>query len=184
MPGSNKADYERLISPHLGRLFRTAYRLTGNVADAEDLVQDTCVVAGEEFATLARIEHPERWLARVLYNRFVDTARRRRRSPVSSVEIDAESPVFGSRRDCPEAIAERSDGERGFELAFARLGATQRAVLSLRAEGYGLAEIEAITGIARQVLRARLHRARLSLARYLVEQRDETEPPSRLGSQA
>jgi hypothetical protein len=46
-------------------------------------------------------------------------------------------------------------------------------VLTLRAEGHDLAEIESITGIAREVLRGRLHRARRSLARHLTE-RDGT----------
>ena len=51
----------------------------------------------------------------------------------------------------------------------------------LRAEGYGLDEIESITGIGKDVLRARLHRARLSLARYL-EQGDAAAIPTRIGS--
>ena len=55
------------------------------------------------------------------------------------------------------------------------------ALLSLRAEGYGLLEIETITGIGKDVLRARLHRARLSLARYLDEQGEAAAIPTRIG---
>jgi DNA-directed RNA polymerase specialized sigma24 family protein len=47
-------------------------------------------------------------------------------------------------------------------------------LLVLRAEGYDLAEIETITGIGREVLRARLHRARRSLARHLEQQTGAT----------
>jgi DNA-directed RNA polymerase specialized sigma24 family protein len=48
-------------------------------------------------------------------------------------------------------------------------------LLVLRAEGYDLTEIESITGIQKDVLRARLHRARRSLARHL-EQQEPTMP--------
>jgi DNA-directed RNA polymerase specialized sigma24 family protein len=53
-------------------------------------------------------------------------------------------------------------------------------LLTLRAEGHGLGEIEAITGISREVLRARLHRARRSLAQRLSE--SDAAQPARVGS--
>ena len=52
------------------------------------------------------------------------------------------------------------------------------------AEGYGLEEIETITGIGKDVLRARLHRARLSLARYLEQGSNEAVTPIRIGSKS
>jgi DNA-directed RNA polymerase specialized sigma24 family protein len=58
----------------------------------------------------------------------------------------------------------------------------QRTLLSLRAEGYDLTEIEAITGISREVLRARLHRARRSLAQRITEQMRTAPQAVRAGS--
>jgi DNA-directed RNA polymerase specialized sigma24 family protein len=50
----------------------------------------------------------------------------------------------------------------------------------LRAEGHDLTEIQGITGIAKEVLRARLHRARRSLARHMDEQAEGGRVPLRL----
>jgi DNA-directed RNA polymerase specialized sigma24 family protein len=74
-----------------------------------------------------------------------------------------------SRKPGPDELAETDESERSLDAAWLKLERKQRVLLSLRAEGYGLEDIEAITGISRRVLRARLHRARLSLARYLQD---------------
>ena len=54
--------FDTRIAPQLPLLFRAAWRLTGNRADAEDLVQDTCVLACENFKALGEADHPDRWL--------------------------------------------------------------------------------------------------------------------------
>jgi DNA-directed RNA polymerase specialized sigma24 family protein len=63
-----------------------------------------------------------------------------------------------------------------------RLDHMQRTLLSLRAEGYGLTEIETITGLAREVLRARLYRARRALAQHLEQPEDATPSEGRVES--
>jgi DNA-directed RNA polymerase specialized sigma24 family protein len=66
-------------------------------------------------------------------------------------------------------LQQQADDERAFVRAFLLLEPIQRTLLTLRAEGHDLAEIEAVTGIDREVLRGRLHRARRSLARCLID---------------
>ena len=180
MPKQGQERLRALIEAQLASLYRAAYRLAGNAADAEDLVQDTCTLACEHPAALGTSEHPDRWLLRVLYNRFVDGSRRRKRSPVVPLKGTSDTLPLASREPGPEELAERADNERAFDCAWLALESDQRAVLSLRAEGYGLAEIEEITGIGKEVLRARLHRARQSLARHLARQGDEVDPLPRL----
>jgi RNA polymerase sigma-70 factor (ECF subfamily) len=164
----------------LASLYRAAWRLARNAEDAEDLVQDTCARALEHAGELDAADHPQGWLLRVLYHRFVDGARRRKRSPVVALGDDSPDtfPLAG-RAPGPEELAEQSDRERALDRAWIGLEQTHRVLLSLRAEGYGLAEIEAITGISRSVLRARLHRARQSLARHLEQQDDCVDNPPR-----
>jgi DNA-directed RNA polymerase specialized sigma24 family protein len=79
-------------------------------------------------------------------------------------------------------LACQDDEERVFTRAWLELDETQRGLLTLRAEGYGLVEISAITGIAKDVLAPRLHRARRSLKRYLDKHMDEAGAVARLGS--
>ncbi len=81
----------------------------------------------------------------------------------------------------PHELAELADDERVFHRAWMRLEPVQRALLGLRAEGFGLVEIEEITAISRDVLRARLHRARRSLTQYLKDAEGATQAPTRAG---
>jgi DNA-directed RNA polymerase specialized sigma24 family protein len=74
--------------------------------------------------------------------------------------------------------------EQAFEQAFLQLNDIQRTLLSLRAEGYELPEIEAITGVDRKVLSARLNRARVTLAQHLQEQKRLAMTNRRAGSQS
>lgn len=167
MPQSRTDRFDRLVAPHLDTLLRVAWRLVRNAADAQDLVQDTCIAACEHPAQMDAARHPARWLLRVLHNRFLDRARQQRRSPLVAIEdADAQAPLV-CEAPGPEESLLRTEAERALEEAYLKLEDTQRTLLVLRAEGYDLVEIESITGIGREVLRARLHRARRSLARHL-----------------
>ncbi len=73
--------FDALVMPHLAFLHRVAYRLVRNAPGAHDLVQDTCIAACESLADLAAVDRPDRWLLRVLNNRFINAARRCRRAP-------------------------------------------------------------------------------------------------------
>ena len=177
--------FRRSIAPTLPRLFRLAYRLTGNVADAEDLVQDTCVAACEKLAKLEGMEHPDRWLLRVLHNRFLDGARRRSRAPVVNLNDVAPFAAVDALADERHGdLADLTDRERAFLAACAKLSDQHRMMLSLRAEGYALPEIAEIMDIDNSVLRGRLHRARQSLAQHLAEELATDEPPARHRSQS
>ncbi|HXC60865.1 MAG TPA: sigma-70 family RNA polymerase sigma factor [Steroidobacteraceae bacterium] len=173
MRKSGTEQFDVLVAPHLGALFRVAYRLVGNTADAQDLVQDTCIAACENPVDLDTARHPVRWLLRVLHNRFIDGARRRKRTPVVALEEVSATARMISSEPGPEAQLVQDESERLLHQAFLQLDPMQRTLLSLRAEGHDLAEIEAITGVGRDVLRARLHRARRSLAQQLNTQAAE-----------
>ena len=161
-------------------LLRVAWRLTRNRHDAQDLVQDTCVAACEHPAEVEAAAHPVRWLLRVLHNRFIDAARRRKRNPLQPLEELPAALRVPSEAPGPEQLQQQADDERAFVQAFLQLDDIQRTLLTLRAEGHDLEAIEAITGIAGDALRSRLHRARRSLARYLNEPGAVT--PNRAGS--
>jgi RNA polymerase sigma-70 factor, ECF subfamily len=181
MAAERREKFYALVAPHLVRLYRVACRLEGNSSDAQDLVQDTCLAACEKLAELEATAYPVRWLLRVQQNRFIDGVRRRRRSPVVAMDLNVHFAILSGTELGPEELAEQAQYHQLLLSAFQKLDKTQKALLSLRVEGYGLAEIEAITGISKDVLRARLQRARESLAQRLEE---VSAPPraSRIGS--
>jgi RNA polymerase sigma factor (sigma-70 family) len=184
MPEARTDRFDALVAPHLETLLRVAYRLVRNRSDAQDLVQDTCIAACENPADLRGADHPVRWLLRVLHNRFIDRTRRRKRSHLVTLdEADTENPLICGQPG-PEESLLLSDAQRALALAFLKLEESQRTLLVLRIEGYDLGEIESITGIHREVLRARLHRARRSLARHMEQQTGATSVALLIGSQS
>jgi RNA polymerase sigma-70 factor, ECF subfamily len=183
MQESTSSPFDALVAPHLETLFRVAYRFVRNTPDAQDLVQDTCVAACANLVELAAADSPLRWLLRVQRNRFIDGKRRRQRSPVVPEEdADEVASLPGDGPD-PEELMQQAQDEQLLEHAFLQLNESQRTLLSLRAEGYDLPEIAAITGIDQSALSARLHRARITLAQRLVEQKGMTSSGRRAGGQ-
>lgn len=184
MPDTRTDRFDALVAPHLETLLRVAYRLVRNRSDAQDLVQETCVAACENPAAFGQADHPVRWLMRVLHNRFIDGTRRKKRSQLVPLDdADAATPLVCGLPG-PEESALQSDAQRALSRAFLQLEEVQRTLLVLRIEGYDLDEIESITGIDREVLRARLHRARRSLARHLEQQTGATSTALLIGSQS
>ena len=182
MPHGATDRFDTQVAPHLPMLLRVAYRLVRSHSDAQDLVQDTCIAACENPSAFGGADHPVRWLLRVLHNRFIDRMRRQKRSKLVSLdEVDAVDPLV-SGLPGPEECMVHTDAQRAVERAFLELEPMQRTLLVLRLEGHDLGEIESITGIHREVLRARLYRARNSLARHLEQQTGATSTALLIGS--
>jgi RNA polymerase sigma-70 factor (ECF subfamily) len=162
-----KPEFRDLVAPHLPALFRSAYRLTGNRQDAEDVVQEVCMRAYTHLAALRALEQPKSWLLKIAYRVFVDGARRRARSPVRASAEDFDS-TRSSDEPTPEERAEAELAECRLLAALAKLDREQRALLALQVEGYTIAELEALTELSADVLKARLYRARVRLGKLLA----------------
>ena len=175
MPNPDARRFEILIEPHFDALFRAAYRLARNRADAEDLVQETCVRAYERIAEPRDPQLIKPWLLRVMHNLFIDGVRRARLvSLASSGDDDVAS---SAAHQSPEESLNTAEREEQFHRAWLKLDRDHRALLALRAEGYSVQEISEITGVDGEALHARLYRARRNLARNLAA---EHEPAPRI----
>ena len=164
------AVFENLIRPHLDRLYRLAFRLTGEVAEAEDLVQEVLIKSYQRRDELTSIEALAPWLGRVLYNQFIDNTRRYARKRLKAVSLDQQGAEERSGQALPSAEpGPREAAERAFDIsmltaALAQLSLEHRAVLLMHdSEGYKLQEIQIITGVPVGTLKSRLHRARARL---------------------
>lgn len=160
--------FEDLVGPHFEALHRAALRLTRRHHDAEDLVQEVCLRAYRELATLPSLDNIRGWLLRVQYRIFVDgvrrSARARTETPAGGPDI---ADLFPSEEPGPEELTSAAYTQERLDKAWQELTPEQRALLGLHAEGYGLAELERITGKNRNLLSARLHRARNRLAKLI-----------------
>ncbi len=168
---NRSATFERLLKPHLERLYRFAYRLTGSKAEAEDLFQDVLAKLFGKLDDLVKVEEPGSWASRVLYNHFIDNQRRFARQRLVSVD-EGQLPPGGvdsmPGADNPEHNAERLDDIVRLERALAELSDEHRIVVLLHdSEGYKLKEIQGITGDPVGTIKSRLHRARARLRELL-----------------
>jgi RNA polymerase sigma-70 factor (ECF subfamily) len=169
--------FEALLRPHLQRLYRLAYRLTGSRDDAEDLVQSLLVKLVRQEQRLAEVEALAPWLARALYHLYVDDVRRQTRTPTSHSAPETDAALVDALPDegseTPEQAAERRWTNRRLTAALAELPVEQRALIAWHdLEGYSLSELASALDIPVGTLKSRLHRARAHLRRSL------TEPPA------
>lgn len=159
--------FELLIRPHYDALYRTAWRWTRSVEDAEDLVQEVCTRAWPRLEELERLERPKSWLLRVMYRLFVDLTRRHDRTRVVPLDTVAAESLVCERPGLEDSTDSTRNSDR-MARAWQRLDREKRALLAMHeVEGYTLAEIAEITGIKEGTLKSRLHRSRVLLGRLL-----------------
>jgi len=164
--------FDRLLRPHLDRLYRLALRLAGSKPEAEDLFQDVLVKLYPRMDELIELDEPGPWLARVLYNQFIDEQRRYRRRRLIAVnegELPDNAGVesFAGDLDTVADAARRDDIMR-LHHALGALSDEHRLVVLLHdVEGYKLAEIQLLTDTPVGTLKSRLHRARARLREIL-----------------
>src|SRR5262249_16938351 len=116
------------------------------------------------------LERPKAWLLKIQYRVFIDGTRRRGRSPLRATGEDLDASRASTDPTLDE-IAEGSLAEQRILAAWSRLDTDQRALLALHVEGYTLGELESITDLSTDVLKARLYRARVRLGKLLEEAR-------------
>ena len=75
----SESSFDAAVLPHCDTLRRSALRLAGARAEAEDLVQETLLRAFRAFHRLQPNSRVRPWLLRILYNTFVSDWRRRKR---------------------------------------------------------------------------------------------------------
>lgn len=179
--GARMTDAAALFDEHRGFLWSLGYRMTGNAADADDIVQETFVRA---------LDHPPRdrgrpwrpWLVKVALNLGRDLLRQRRRrsyqgywlpSPVEaeppSHEPSDESGNPAARYDLVESVS------FAFLLALERLTPMQRAALLLRdVFDYSVKETAAALSVSQANVRTTHLRARRAMAGYDVNRNPPT----------
>ncbi|NUQ62650.1 MAG: sigma-70 family RNA polymerase sigma factor [Pirellulales bacterium] len=83
-------DVAQLVQEHHGGVYRYAYRLTGSVADAEDLTQQVFLTAQQKLVQLRKAESAQSWLFAILRNCFLKGRQKRRPVPAGDLNFDVE----------------------------------------------------------------------------------------------
>jgi RNA polymerase sigma-70 factor (ECF subfamily) len=159
--------WEEIVDQQSDRVYRLAYRLTGNPHDAEDLTQEVFVRVFRRLSTY-RPGTLEGWIHRITTNLFLDQARRRQR-----IRFDALSDERAERLHSDQPAPDKAYADQTFdddiEQALATLPPEFRAAVVLcDVEGLSYDEIAQILDAKLGTVRSRIHRGRAMLRSALA----------------
>ncbi|MDT7592458.1 MAG: hypothetical protein QOK26_2374 [Pseudonocardiales bacterium] len=161
--------WDEVVREHADRVYRLAYRLTGNAHDAEDLTQETFI---RVFRSLASYQPGtfEGWLHRITTNLFLDMVRRRSRLRMEGLPDDTDR-LPGGGPD-PEQIYSETHLDPMLQASLDELAPEFRAAVVLcDIEGLSYEEIGATLGVKLGTVRSRIHRGRAALRESLERNR-------------
>lgn len=158
---------EAIFREHHGAVYRAAYRITGNAADAEDVLQTvfTRLLRREEQPDLSNSAGS--YLHRAAVNAALDLMRRRKRA--RAVDVDDVSDQLVDEDAGPERRRGSREIARRVREALGRLSPRQAEIFSLRyLDGLGNLEIAKMLGSSQTSIAVILHRARHRLQKELA----------------
>ncbi len=166
--GDEKLACRRLVERHASRMFGLAYRMLGDAALAEDVVQEAFLRLWRQ----ARRWRPEArvstWLYRVVHNLCIDELRARRKLS------DEEPPDRPDPADGPMAIEHKGQVAKHVNAAISDLPPRQRAAVTL-VYHQEMTNIEAaeVMGVTIDALESLLVRARRGLRHRLTARKED-----------
>lgn len=171
------AEFGALLPPLLDSAYRTALRLTRNVTDADDLVQEAALLACRGFGTFQPGTNFKAWFFRILTNCFYSTYRKKKRGG-TQVELEDTPELYlycqtaaiglhGQTEDPAGLLMERLDGEQ-IGAAVDALPEEYRVVATLYfLQDFSYQEMAEVLDVPVGTVRSRLHRGRRMLQRAL-----------------
>jgi RNA polymerase sigma-70 factor, ECF subfamily len=156
-----------LVDEYAGALYRVAYSVLRNPADAEDAVQEAFLRVLRHRHTLGEVRDHRVWLIRIVWNIVLDRKRRAKTRPETD-DVAELARVLPSTGLSAEESAAASQHHAHVLACVERLPVKERQVLMLSAfEELSSVEIAAVLGITESSVRSRLFRARNLMAGLL-----------------
>ncbi|WP_278236799.1 RNA polymerase sigma factor SigE [Isoptericola sp. AK164] len=165
--------WDEIVREHSARVYRLAYRLTGDRQDAEDLTQETFLRVFRSLSSYTPGTF-EGWLHRITTNLFLDQVRRKKRIRFEAMGEDASRVQSTDDRGRPERGFEHGNLDHDVQAALDGLRPEYRAAVVLcDIEGLSYEEIAVTLGIKIGTVRSRIHRARAQLRDALEHRRED-----------
>jgi RNA polymerase sigma-70 factor (ECF subfamily) len=156
-PRGSASELEALFREFHDRVFRAAYRITGSVVDAEDVLQTVFLRLSRRQGEINLDPSPGSYLHRAAINAALDLMRQRGRS--DAVAID--DLTAGYSRQNPESDRANRELRGVIQRALSKLGERSAEMFVLKYfEGYDNGEIAELMGTSAMVVGVLLHRAR------------------------
>lgn len=158
-------DYKKLVLPIKNKLFRFSLRIVGNVAEAEDVVQEVFIKVWNKRSEVESFNNLEAWCMTLTKNLSIDKLRSKHRR----VDALPDSYDMPSQAASPYQTTVANDTIGRIEKMMAALPEKQRMVMQLRdIEGMSYNEISEILSITLDQVKINLFRARKAIRAQLL----------------
>lgn len=159
-----------LVAEYSAMLYRVAYSVTRNAAEAEDIVQETFLRVLKHRENLSEIRDARVWLVRIAWNLALDHKRRAKTRPEEDIGDFARS-LPSSERRVEDRVISTEEYKRILELIDQLPEKERKALLLSAMEELSTAEIAAVCSTTESSIRSRIFRARRELASLLGRER-------------
>ncbi len=173
--------FEQFVEHFRAKIFNYSWLMCGQREDAEEVAQETLLRVFEKFAELREPERIRPWVFRIAKNACLIKRRRSVFAPSANQEISLDSLMPAKRAEggqlkleiadwsrLPEDEALRAEMHRELQNAIRELPELYRAVILLRdMEELSTQETAQILDVSEEVVKTRLHRARLAIRKHL-----------------
>jgi len=175
--------FEVLVQRYQGKVYSFVCKMTNDVADAEDIVQEVFIRVYRSIHRFRAESTFQTWLYRIALNMCVDRSRRSQREVPVAFSLDANPEQEGTERlreipdesHNPERVAERAELQSRVRRCLAQMSAKLRTVIVLYdIQGLSYEEIAATLRCPIGTVKSRLFNARADLARRLESYLAET----------
>ncbi len=166
--GGDTRAFEALLRRYERQIYGFTYRMMGNAADADDLMQETFIKAYRALPRTADILYVSAWLHRIAANSCRDELRRRRRNRCDSWDATVhETAMLNSPEDGPESLMIQKEASERVQGVLNQMKPRNKQALVLREYG-GLSceDIGTIMGVSHKAVKSTLFRAREEFRRY------------------
>ena len=180
------AAFNQIVRAYQASVYRTAYRVLGEPASAEDATQDAFISAFKHIRSY-RGGSFKAWLMRIVTNACYDQLRVKQRRPTISLDAagegSAEPNWVADDGESPHEFAERREMSSMIQRGIAMLSDDQRITLVLAdVEALSYDEVAQVMGTNVGTVKSRLSRARGELRNFLLAQRELVPARYRLKS--
>jgi RNA polymerase sigma-70 factor, ECF subfamily len=169
--------FDEFVDLYHGKIFRYSYAMCGQREDAEEVAQETLLNVFRNLGQLREPQHLKAWVFRIARNACLMKRRKSVFEPETEVSLDELRPSkdgdgqkieIADWSALPEDLASDAELRRALDTGVHQLPEMYRAVFLLRdVEGVSTSDAAQILALTEDVVKTRLHRARLMLRKHL-----------------
>jgi len=178
----NSSSFEELVSPHYKKAFNTAYRILGNLEDANDVAQDAIIKVFKSIGSFKENSSFSTWVYKIVVNTCIDFKRKNNKQEVIYLDKQIGEKNGGlvleipDKAGTPESLFEENEVKHIIHDAINELNFEQRKIIVLRdVKGFSYKEIAEILDCSEGTVKSRISRSRNNLRKVLVSKLNERE---------